>query len=404
MFFHQLISGPLLGLAVLLLVLESFNLFDSQVKYRTLMYSLFYLIFFMSVISGLCLDLGLEKYWEVSLLLDLFHHPYGRSSLIGFILINLTFLWHVFFLKKREYKYLRIGTVMLLIFGSLALSFWSFVINSIMQKPDLLISLGMGLNSSEIHVDWIRILGDKYFVSRFFHFFNSSLLQAALLALLLLSRNSQTQIKRKSMLVTMVAIVFFSLCFQVLTGHIQLNEIALNQEAKMSAILGCQNSAEEPVVYIIGASIGGDSKIIGLPLPSVFSQVLIGEMKVRGIDEFKPQNVPDNNRVFNSFHLMIFLWIILCALCFILVYRLRSGKSLYRIALFSWVFSVMATQSGWLLSEMGRQPWLFYGLVKSEPLQIGSDYTYLINNLILQLIIYIVLLVFVFKKYEYESA
>ena len=92
MFFHQLISGPTIGLAVIILFLEILGKFRNNSEWGRILYKSFYVIFFFSVISGLCLDLGLQKYWDVSLLLELFNHPNGRSSLLGFIIINLTFL------------------------------------------------------------------------------------------------------------------------------------------------------------------------------------------------------------------------------------------------------------------------------------------------------------------------
>jgi cytochrome d ubiquinol oxidase subunit I len=139
----------------------------------------------------------------------------------------------------------------------------------------------------------------------------------------------------------------------------------------------------------------------GIAVPGFLSYLISGntEYKVKGLNHFPKDEIPPVNIVFQAYHLMV-------AIGFILIFITTLGTFLWwrkklfdhKWLLWVFVFAVLgpqiANQVGWVTAEVGRQPWIVYGLLKtSEGLSKAVQSNQIIFSLILFTIIYLFLFI-----------
>jgi cytochrome d ubiquinol oxidase subunit I len=133
--------------------------------------------------------------------------------------------------------------------------------------------------------------------------------------------------------------------------------------------------------------------------------------EVKGLDSFPPQNWPDNvPLVYYSYHIMIGLGTIFLAVLAVAAFRLWRG-ALYRSRGLLWVLMMMlpfpyiANTAGWITAEVGRQPWLIYGVMRtpagvSAQVSSGNALFTLIGFLGIYTILSILFLFLVYREIE----
>ncbi|MDZ7764256.1 MAG: cytochrome ubiquinol oxidase subunit I [Melioribacteraceae bacterium] len=121
--------------------------------------------------------------------------------------------------------------------------------------------------------------------------------------------------------------------------------------------------------------------------------------EVTGLNAFKPEDRPPVNIVFQAYHLMIAIGFFLIAISLVSVFYIKR-KKLFETKWLLWilVFSVLgpqiANQIGWIAAEVGRQPWIVYGLLRTaDGLSKVVDANQVIFSLILFFVIYALLFV-----------
>jgi cytochrome d ubiquinol oxidase subunit I len=109
-------------------------------------------------------------------------------------------------------------------------------------------------------------------------------------------------------------------------------------------------------------------------LPGVLSFLAYGTFHsdVRGLNAFSPDRWPGNiELLYYSFHIMAGLGTLFIGLMAIAVFRLVRGRletdtALLWVLMFSFPFPFIANTAGWMTAELGRQPWIIYGLLRTS--------------------------------------
>jgi cytochrome d ubiquinol oxidase subunit I len=172
--------------------------------------------------------------------------------------------------------------------------------------------------------------------------------------------------------------VIAGLIFSVLqvfpTGDQQGKMVAEYQPATLAAMEALFESGPGAPLVIIGQPDMVARKIDNPVLvPRMLSMLTYQrwEAEVRGLDSFPPQDVPENiPLLYYSYHIMVGLGTIFIALGAVAVFLLWRGR-LYRTRWLLWMlllalpFPFIANTAGWLTAELGRQPWLVYGLMRT---------------------------------------
>lgn len=198
------------------------------------------------------------------------------------------------------------------------------------------------------------------------------------------------------------------------TGDGQGNMIAENQPITLAAMEGLFHSERGAPLVILGQP---DMEKQRLDNPLVFPKALsfltyrAWSAEVKGLDEF-PQNLwPDNvPLLYFSYHIMVGLGTIFIAILLLAAFQLYRGTlfdspATLWILMLSLPFPFIANTAGWITAEVGRQPWLIYGLMRtragvSTQVSAGNAWFTLIGFLGLYTILAILFLFLVYREIE----
>ena len=158
------------------------------------------------------------------------------------------------------------------------------------------------------------------------------------------------------------------------TGHVQGRLVADHQPVALAAMEGRFESGPRAPIAVIGQpNVAGRRLDNPVHVPAVLSYIAYGDFSanVRGLDSFPQDQWPDNiELLYYSFHIMVGLGTMFIALMAAAAVQLVRG----RLAATPWLlwmlglafpFPFIANTAGWLTAELGRQPWLVYGLMRT---------------------------------------
>ena len=158
------------------------------------------------------------------------------------------------------------------------------------------------------------------------------------------------------------------------TGDQQGKNIAFHQPVTLAAMEGLFHTESGAPLAIVG-QLDLDEQRLDNPLtvPYALSFLTYQRWKaeVKGLDAFPRELWPDNiPLLYYSYHIMVGLGTIFIAVMLVSAIRLRGG-ALYRSRPMLWIlmlalpFPYIATTAGWITAEVGRQPWLIYGVMRT---------------------------------------
>ena len=158
---------------------------------------------------------------------------------------------------------------------------------------------------------------------------------------------------------------------QLLSGHSSAEVVAEHQPAKLAAMEG-HFEAEAPAdLYILGWVDKESKETTGLAVPGGLGLLLHGDpdANVIGLDAFPENERPSQvNAVFQFYHIMVAIGMALIGLTLFASFmwwkgRLFETKWLLKVFVLAVFLPQIANQVGWFTAEMGRQPWVVYGLL-----------------------------------------
>ena len=187
---------------------------------------------------------------------------------------------------------------------------------------------------------------------------------------------------------------------QLLSGHSSAEVVAEHQPAKLAAMEG-HFEAEAPAdLYILGWVDKESKETTGLAVPGALGLLLHGDpdANVIGLDAFPENERPSQvNAVFQFYHIMVAIGMALIGLTLFASFmwwkgRLFETKWLLKVFVLAVFLPQIANQVGWFTAEMGRQPWVVYGLLRtSDALSAAVTANQVWFSLVLFTIIYLLL-------------
>jgi cytochrome d ubiquinol oxidase subunit I len=190
---------------------------------------------------------------------------------------------------------------------------------------------------------------------------------------------------------------------QLVTGHKSAEQVARTQPTKLAAMEGLYDAeVKNAPLHIIGWVNEEERKVeFGIALPGMLSFLIHGnfEEPVPGLEAFPEDEWPPVNIVFQSFHIMVGIGMFLIPLSLVGTY-FAFFKDILKQRWLLWIFvptvvlPVIANQLGWMAAEVGRQPWIVYGLLRtSEGLSKVVAANQIWASLIMFTFIYVMLLI-----------
>jgi len=296
-------------------------------------------------------------------------------------------------------------STLMVFLGSMFSAVWIVVANSWQQTPAGFHIVGEGMNTRAEITDFWAMVFNPSSVERLIHVWIGAFLAGAFLVLSVnayyILKNKYLEIAKPSFKIALVVATIFSLA-QLLAGDKSAEGVAKNQPAKLAAMEAHYDSSAVADMYLLGWVNNTKQKATGIKIPGGLTFLLHQDFKtpITGLNAFKPDERPTQvNAIFQMYHIMIAIGITLIALTLYASWQWKRGKLFdkrWLMVVFAWAVFLpqIANQAGWFTAEMGRQPWVVYGLLKtSDALSRTVSANQIIFSLILFTLVYITLFI-----------
>jgi len=403
--FHYIYPPLSIGIAIILVIMEGMYLktkdkfFENMTKFWV---KVFALTFAIGVATGIVMEFEFGTNWATysRFVGDVFGSALAAEGIFAFFLESGFLAVLVFGWDKVGPKMHFFSTIMVSL-GSMFSAVWIVVANSWQQTPAGFHVVGEGINARAEITDFWAMVFNPSSVDRLLHVLSGCWLAGAFLIISVsayyLLRDRHIRFAKASIKIALVVVMIASL-FQLFTGHRSAVGVHENQPAKLAAMEAVFDDQTNAPLYLFGWVDENNQKVnFGIAVPGMLSY-LIGfdtNTKVTGLNSFKEEDRPPVNIVFQAYHLMVAIGFALIGISLLGIFFWWRGTLFkQRWMLWIFVFSVLlpqiANQIGWITAEVGRQPWIVYGLLRtSEGLSKAVEAGQVMFSLILFMLIYL---------------
>lgn len=333
---------------------------------------LFTTTFAIGVATGITLEFAFGTNWATysRFVGDIFGSPLAAEALFSFFLES-TFLGVLLFGRGRVSARFYYVSAWLVAIGAHLSAFWIIIANSWQQTPRGYEVIG----GKAVLTDVVAAFLNPSTLPRFTHtvlatWVAGAFFVAGLSAWYLLKGRHQ-EFARRWLRAGLVVGLVASMAIPVV-GHWHALQVVETQPAKMAAFEGIYTTGGNAGMALVGYVDTGAEEVRGLVVPSLLSIMLGGRpsTEVVGLNDFAPADRPPVQLTFQTYHLMVTLGIYFVGLTLLgLLLWWRGLLDRNRAYLWALVLSIplpiVATQVGWAAAEVGRQPWIVYGELRT---------------------------------------
>lgn len=378
--FHIIFPAVTIGLASFLAALEGLWLWKKDDVYKDLYHfwsKIFAVNFAMGVVSGLVMAYEFGTNWS--------HYSQFAGSITGPLLtyeVLTAFFLEAGFLGVMLFGWNKVGrglhffaSIMVAV-GTLISATWIVASNSWMQTPQ-----GYEIvNGVVVPVDWLAVIFNPSFPYRLAHMVTAAMLATALLvgaagAWHLLKGDKRPAVKKMFSMAMWMLLVAAPL--QIFIGDAHGLNTLKHQPAKIAAIEGHWENAPGakglPLILFGLPDMGEERTRDALEIPRIGSLILTHEWNgtIPGLKEFPPEDRPNAAIIFWTFRVMAGLGMLMVLLGLGSAWqrwrdRIYESRALARFALVMGPAGLVAMLAGWYTTEIGRQPWVVYGLMRTK--------------------------------------
>ena len=407
--FHYIYPPLSIGIGLLIVLFESIYIKTGNKEYETLTrfwIKIFALTFGIGVATGIIMEFEFGTNWAVysRYVGDIFGSAFAAEGLFAFGLES-TFLGVLLFGWNRVKPWVHLVSTIGVFLGSMFSAVWIVVANSWQQTPAGYHIVGEGLHARAEVTDFWAMVFNPSSVDRLIHTWQGAFLAGAFLVLSVhayyLKKGRFVAISKKAFPIALGVATFFSFT-QLLSGHSSADGVAVNQPAKLAAMEGHFEKNAPADLYLMGWVNKKDQTVTGIGIPGGLSFLVHQDFKapIKGLNDFPEQDRPSQiNAVFQFYHIMVAIGLFLIALTFYASFlwfkgRLFETKWLLTIFSYSVLLPQIANQVGWFTAEMGRQPWVVYGQLRtSQAFSQEVSANQIVFSLVLFTLVYSLLLV-----------
>lgn len=376
--FHIVLPAFTIGLSSFLAVLEALWLATGEPRYMDIFrywLKIFAVVFAMGVVSGLPMSYQFGTNWSA------FADRTGPvlGPLLGYEVLTAFFLEAGFlgvmlFGMNRVGRGLHFLATCLVAFGTVLSAFWILSANSWMQTPA---GYALGPDGRFLARDWMEIIFNPSFPYRFVHmvlasYLSVSFVVGAVAAFHLLRHRAGPAARTMFSMAMWMAVIVAPV--QILAGDAHgLNTLA-HQPAKVAAMEGHFDASitGAPLILFGMPDMAQERTKWAVELPHVGALILTHDWNgvLHGLKYWPKADRPDAPVVFWAFRLMVGLGLLMAAIGLAGLVQRARGR-LYSTRWLHWAVLLMAPSgflavlAGWTVTEVGRQPWTVYGLMRT---------------------------------------
>jgi cytochrome d ubiquinol oxidase subunit I len=374
--FHFLFVPLTLGLSVLIAIMETCYVRTGQDEYRRMAKfwgKLFLINFAIGVVTGITLEFQFGTNWSrySTYVGDVFGALLAIEATVTFFLESTFIAVWAFGWQKLSPK-AHLLAIWLVAFASNLSAFWILTANSWMQHP-----VGYAIRNGRAEVtDFLAVITQRFAVTTFVHTLSGAYVLAGFFVLAIsawhLLRRQNIPFFSRSFHLAAIFTLAATLVVMGL-GHLSGSEVAAAQPAKLAAMEAHWETTAEAPIYLLQRPDPAHERntLQILPIPGMLSLLAFHDRHatVKGLKEFPPAERPPVILTWLSFKAMLGAGaaILLIAL---LTWLCRNNPAahplLLRAILLALPLPWIACEAGWILAEVGRQPWIVYGVMKTS--------------------------------------
>ncbi len=375
--FHYIFPAISIGLAFLIAIYLGLGLNPKNAFYNTIAQfwiKVLVLIFAMGVATGIVMEFQFGTNWEKysRFVGDIFGAPLAAEGIFAFFLES-TFLGILLFGKEKVSQKIYFFSGVMVALGATLSGFWIIVANSWQQTP-----AGFHIVNGRAELtSFMDAVFNPSTLIRFSHsivgaWIAGSLFVAGLCAYYLLKKQ-HIQFAKKSMVIALIIGLGSSL-LQAELGHIHAVQVTHTQPEKLASVEAVFETRKQAPLILFGIPDVENKKVnYEISIPGLLSYMIDfdTDFEVKGRNEFKEEDLPPVLSLFFSYRIMVglgFYFIFLSAFGLFLHWRdtLESNPLFLKILFYTIPLPVIANELGWIVAEIGRQPWIVYHLLRTS--------------------------------------
>ena len=399
--FHILFPTITIALGWLLVYFKiRFDLSQHPVWMRAYRFwvKVFALTFALGVVSGITMSFQFGTNWPGFMeTVGNIAGPLLAYEILTAFFLEATMLGIMLFGFNKVPRWLHTLATLLVAIGTTLSAFWILVLNSWMQTP-----VGFEMRDGVAHAtDWLAIIFNPSFPYRFTHMLLASALTVCFLVAGISAYRLYRGDNKKAPRLTLKTALFTAAVLaptQAFVGDLHGLNTLQHQPQKIAAMEGIWHTQQgAPLVLFAIPDAETQTNRFALEIPKLASLILTHDLngELKGLNEF-PGAHPPVAPVFYSFRVMVGIGVLMLAVawwCSLRLYRKGELSPLQYKVLIGMSFSGwIATLAGWYVTEIGRQPYLVYGVLKTSDAVTTVASEQVALTLIMYLALYVVLL------------
>lgn len=399
--FHIVFPSFTIGLSAFIATLELLWLRTRRPHFHLLARfwtKVFAVSFAMGVVSGIVMEYQIGTNWSrfAEVLGNTLGPLFSYEVLTAFFL-EASFLGIMLFGWNRFPPWLHVLACVVVAFGTALSGFWILAANSWMHTP-----AGYAMeNGVTIPLDWSEIIFNPSFPYRFTHmmiatYLTTSLVVAATGARYLMEgRFREEALTMLRMGLGMLAVMA---PLQAVVGDLHGLNTLEHQPAKIAAIEAhWDGSHPAGLVLFAWPDAQAERNRAEIAIPRLGSLIITHawEGRFRGLRDFPREDRPPVAPVFFSFRIMVGIGLLMIATgwygCWLLWRRrIEQVPWFLRMLRHAWPFGFVALLAGWMVTEIGRQPWVATGILRTADAVSPVGATQVLVSLLLFVVVYCV--------------
>lgn len=385
--YHFLFVPLTIGLAYLIAFMHTMYVVKKDEEYKKMAKfwgKLFLLNFAVGVVTGIMQEFQFGMNWSdySRFVGDVFGGPLAIEALVSFFLES-TFLGVWIFGWERLPKRVHLASIWLVAIGATVSALWILTANSFMQEP-----VGFAIRNGRAEMtSFGALLTNPQLWQEFPHVVFGALATGALfmsgISAYKLLHGQQTNVFKPSFSIGIYAALVSSILVAVV-GHGQAQHLMESQPMKMAAAeaLWETSGPSAPWSLIAGIDSEGHKNTFEFGIPSLLSILAYNKVEgqVTGINALQAEYeakygvanyIPPVRTTYWSFRIMVYAGVLMVVLSLygtvqVMRNRVEGSRRYLRWMIPAILLPYIANSTGWIMTEVGRQPWLVFGLQRTE--------------------------------------
>jgi cytochrome d ubiquinol oxidase subunit I len=365
---------------------------------------IFVTTFVFGVVTGLVMEFQFGTNWAAfsDFSGEIFGTPLAAEGMFTFFLESV-FIGIYIFGRNKVSRGVHWFSILMVTLGATFSAFWILVANSWMHTPD-----GYIIQQGKIILnDFSKVVFSKSIWPRFFHTVDGVLIAGAIfmagVSAYLYLKNKEVELAKKTLKLAIIFGFITSMLELYPFGDMSARQVAATQPTKFASIESVEKTQKGAPLVLFGIPVEKPRHLIKeVRIPYVLSWLAFRDInaEIKGFDQYDSSELPPFTLTFTSFHLMVALGLFFIAINgfgTLLLFKDRIFKKRWFLLILVIIIPlpVIACQLGWITTEVGRQPWIVYGVLKTaDAVSANVDIWEVSISIILFSILYFIITAF----------